>query len=165
MRDNEFVYNLIKEHEHNLSGLCFALCRNHADADDLYQDTWVKVIKNLDKYDKSRSFNKWLNTICINTFKNAMKHKKVSNALDFQTNEEAELFFSNIPDNSVPKEDYMDLNNVISQLSGKYRVILALRFFNEYTEREIAEVLKIPIGTVKSRLSKAKKLLQERISC
>ena len=71
MEDKYLVFEkYIEQYSERLSRLCCNLCRNYADADDLFQDTWFKAMKNFDKYDKTRDFGKWLFAVCVNTYKN-----------------------------------------------------------------------------------------------
>lgn len=149
-----------------MTRLCVSLCRNISDAEDLYQDTWLKVIRKYQKYDEHRPFDKWLFTICVNTFKDHQKSFWIKKQLHFFSNEEKELFLSSIPgisDVEDKSEDYITLLNCLSELPPKYKMIISLVYFRNYTEKDVADILKIPIGTVKSRLHKAKKILKELI--
>lgn len=145
-----------------LSKLCFSLCRNYADADDLFQDTWLKAIKNFDKYDKTRDFGKWLYAVCINTYKNM--HLYTNRFVQFSTSYEKDVFLSSLPDNAEKNEKYDDLVAAVRELPDKYRTVLALRYFSDYSEKDVAEILNIPAGTVKSRLNKAKTIIRRRMS-
>lgn len=147
-----------------MTRLCISLCRNISDAEDLYQDTWLKVIHKYLKYDESKPFDKWLFTICVNTFKDHQKSFWKKKQLCFFSNEEKEMFLSSIPDISNvddQSEDYITLLNCLSKLPPKYNMIISLVYLRNYTENDVAEILKIPLGTVKSRLHKAKKTLKE----
>ncbi|MGN0583042.1 MAG: RNA polymerase sigma factor [Oscillospiraceae bacterium] len=159
---SELIDQYIEEYSPNLSGLCCSLCSNYADADDLFQETWLKVIKNFGKYDSSKDFEKWLVSICINTYKNMVRSRK--RLIQFDTSEQLDIFLSSIPDSDAENEEYKELIEIIGELPEKYKIILALRYFNDYSEKETAKILKIPAGTVKSRLNKAKILIRRRLS-
>ena len=149
-----------------MTRLCISLCRNISDSEDLYQDTWLKVIRKYQKYDESKPFDKWLFTICVNSYKDNQKSFWRKKQLHFISNEEKELFLSSIPDISEvddQSEDYITLLNCLLKLPPKYKMIISLVYFRDYTEKDVADILKIPIGTVKSRLHKAKKILKELI--
>jgi RNA polymerase sigma-70 factor (ECF subfamily) len=144
--------------------LCCNLCRSYADADDLFQETWFKAIKNIEKYDDKKDFGKWLFTICINTYKNTQNCSENRKRVCFGSTEEKEIFLSTLPDTMVHNEKYEELIAVIRELPEKYRTVIALRYFNDYSEKDVSQILKIPVGTVKSRLSKAKQLIRRRFS-
>ena len=67
------VDQYIRQYGTRLYGLCLSLCANAFEADDLYQDTWLQVVKNISRYDPSREFEPWLTKICINTYRNTLR--------------------------------------------------------------------------------------------
>ncbi len=158
------IESYIEKYQERLTRLCINLCRNYADAEDLFQETWLKAINNFDKYDATKNFDKWLFSICINTYKNNYKSLFTHKNISFATTEEKDIFLSSIPDKEIKNENYKELIEIIKTLPDKYRIVLALRYFNDYSEKDTAEFLDIPVGTVKSRLNKAKQLIKRRLS-
>ena len=59
----------IRQYGKRLYGLCLTLCADPFEAEDLYQETWLKALKNLSRYDPSREFEPWLTRICVNTYR------------------------------------------------------------------------------------------------
>ena len=149
----------ISQYGKRLYGLCLSLCANTFEADDLYQDTWLRVIKNISKYDPSREFEPWLTKICVNTYRNTLRRIARSPLLNFQTNEEKDLLLQSVPAPENP--DYSPLYDAIDRLPEKLRLSVILFYFEEMDITTTAQVLDIPNGTVKSRLSKARKRLKE----
>ena len=85
----------------------------------------------------------------------------MGNIMNFINNEDKDIFFQNLPDaNTVDLDSYSKLYDVINNLPINYRIIITLKYFKDYSEKEIAEILNIPLGTVKSRLHIAKDLLK-----
>ena len=80
----------------------------------------------------------------------------------FNSTEEKDIFLSSIPDQQIKNDNYPELLRIIRELPDKYRIVLTLRYFNDYSEKDAADMLGIPVGTVKSRLNKAKKLIKRR---
>lgn len=160
--NNKQINDYIEKYQRSLSRLCCNLCGNYADADDLFQETWLKVLKYFDKYDNSRDFEKWLFAICINTYKNNCCSAFNRKNINFSTTDEKDIFLSSIPDKEIKNEKYKELIKIIKELPEKYKIVLALRYFNDYSEKDVSEILEIPVGTVKSRLNKAKKLIKRR---
>lgn len=153
----------IRQYGKRLYGLCLHLCQNRADADDLYQETWLKVMKNLDRFDEVREFEPWLTKICVNTWRNVLRRMMRSPVKDhFSTAEEKDLFFSSIP--AEERQDYHDLYEAVKGLPDKLRMTVILYYFEGMDIRAAANVLDIPEGTVKSRLSQAKKRLKGALS-
>ena len=149
----------IRKYGKRLYGLCLSLCANTFEADDLYRDTWLRVIKNISQYDQSREFEPWLTKICVNTYRNALRRISRSPLLNFQSNEEKDAVLQSIPTPENP--DYAPLYDAVDNLPEKLRLAVILFYFEEMDITATAQVLGIPDGTVKSRLSKARKLLKE----
>lgn len=82
--------------------------------------------------------------------------------MGFQSDEEKDFFLNSIPDcNASNVEDYIALRKSVDNLPPKQKIVINLIYFKDLSEADVAEILKIPVGTVKSRLHKAKKLLKE----
>lgn len=148
----------------DLTRLCISLCRNKSDADDLFQETWYKAIKNFSKYKNNLSFDKWLFSICVNTYKDNKKLSYNNRILNFQSDKEQSLILNSIPVTD-PQElnDYYELHKALSTLPKKLKITLTLFYFKDYSVKEISEILNIPTGTVKSRLNSAKKAVKRRL--
>lgn len=153
------IDNYIRLHGKRLYGFCLFLCTNSSDADDLYQETWLKVVKNISQFDSSKEFEPWLTKICVNTYRNTLRRVARSPILKFTTNEEKEQFWQSVP--APENKDYSSLYAAIDKLPEKLRVTIILFYFRGMDIGETASVLEIPEGTVKSRLNKARKLLKE----
>ena len=149
----------IQQYGKRLYGLCLSLCANSFDADDLYQETWLKVVKYISQYDPAKEFEPWLTKICVNTYRNILRRITRSPFLNFKTTEEKDALLCAIPD--TEKTDYSALYEAIDGLPEKYRIAVILFYFRDMDIKATAHVIGIPEGTVKSRLSKARKLLKE----
>ena len=142
----------IRQYGRRLYGLCRSLCRNVQDADDLYQDTWLKALDKLDSYDPGLPFEPWITRICVNTYRNVLRRLARSPVRPMEEGEE-------FPAPDSP--DYAPLYEAVHGLPEKLRVTVVLYYFRDMDTAGTAEVLGVPQGTVKSRLSKARKLLKE----
>ena len=143
---------------------CYKLCGDSHDAEDLYQDTWAKALKSFGSFKEGSNFKSWLFTICVNTFKDAGKSRYNTAKQLFRNEEEKERFLSSIPADEKDIDAYIDLHSAIRSLPKKYRAVITLFYFKEFSLKEIADILKIPEGTVNSRLNTARKLLKRRLS-
>lgn len=153
------VDQYIRQYGTRLYGLCLSLCANAFEADDLYQDTWLQVVKNISRYDPSREFEPWLTKICINTYRNTLRRIARSPLLHFQTSEEKDAFLQSVP--APERPDYSPLYEAIGRLPEKLRLTVILFYFEDMDTASTAQLLGIPEGTVKSRLNKARKQLKE----
>ena len=127
----------IQQYGRRLYGLCRSLCASPYDADDLYQETWLRVVKHISQYDPSREFEPWLTRICVNTYRSTLRRLAKSPLLDFSNGDEKD------------------------RLPEKLRLAVVLFYFQGEDLASAAQILNIPIGTAKSRLNKARKLLKE----
>lgn len=162
----ELIDQYIHLYGKRLYGLCLTLCASAFDADDLYQETWLKVVKNIAQYDKTKEFEPWLTRICVNTYRNTLRRIARSPVFNrFSSNEEKDAVFDAVTAEQTDQEsDYTPLYQAIGRLPEKLRVTVVLFYFQEMDIASTAQVLGIPIGTVKSRLNKSRKLLKEALS-
>ncbi len=150
----------IQAYGKRLYGLCRTLCADPYDAEDLYQDTWLKVVKNISQYDSSQPFEPWLTKICVNTYRNSLRRLLRSPIFNgFATTEEKTKVLEGKAAPETP--DYTDLYHGIAKLPERLRTTVILYYFQDMDIQSAAQVLGIPPGTVKSRLSKARQLLKE----
>ena len=130
----------IATHGKRLSRLCFSLCKNKHDAEDLYQETWLHAIRAYASYDPSRPFDVWINRICINCFRDMYRAKK--HTVSFDTTEHMEEFFAALPDPDTElRADYAALYNAMALLSAEERAAISLFYFDDYDGRTAAQML------------------------
>ena len=152
----------IRQYGRRLYGLCRSLCRNVQDADDLYQDTWLKALDKLDSYDPGLPFEPWITRICVNTYRSGLRRLARSPLLDFSSGEDKERLLACVP---APEEkDYGPLYEAVGRLPEKLRLAVVLFYFQGEDLASAAGILNLPVGTVKSRLSRARKLLKEALA-
>lgn len=157
--------NYIERYNVDLTRLCVSLCGNISDAEDLLQDTWLKALRHYNKYDKVLPFDKWLYSICVNTYKNSVNSAFLKKRKLFQNDEEERLFFSSITEvNDSTIEDYVELHKAISSLSKKHRIVVVLYYFKDYSIKEISQIIGVPVGTVKSRLAVSREEIKRRLT-
>lgn len=149
----------IQKYGRRLYGLCRSLCASPYDADDLYQETWLRVVKHISQYDPSREFEPWLTRICVNTYRSILRRLAKSPLLDFSNGDEKDRLLASIP--APEKTDYALLYEAVGQLPEKLRLAVVLFYFQGEDLASAAKTLNIPVGTAKSRLNKARKLLKE----
>ena len=158
----QLIDQYIQQYGRRLYGLCCSLCSNRFDADDLYQETWLRVVKHISQYDPSRGFEPWLTRICVNTYRSTLRRLAKSPLLDFSSGEDKDQLLDSIP---APEEkDYASLYEAVGRLPEKLRLAVILFYFQGEDLASAARILNIPVGTAKSRLNKARKLLKEALA-
>ncbi len=156
------VDKLIEQHGRRLYGLCRTLCANPVDADDLYQETWLKVIRKMDLYNSSYEFEGWLTRICVNIYRDNWRRKRIGLFFDgFATQEIKDAVMENVA--ATDKPDDHEPQDAVNQLPEKLRITVLLYYFRDMDINQTAHALGIPPGTVKSRLNTAKKMLKEML--
>ena len=132
-----------------LFGLCRTLCGNGPDAEDLYQETWLRAYRFLHRYDPGRPFEPWLTKICVNIYRSLLRRLVREPALrDFASNEEKDHLLEQVP--AEERQDYTELHRAIDSLPEKLRVTVILYYFEDRDVATAAKILGVPPGTVKS---------------
>jgi RNA polymerase sigma-70 factor (ECF subfamily) len=142
------------------------LTRNHEDADDVLQDSYVKAYRALDRLDPSRPFAPWFYTILSRTALSLLRSGKVraADSLDAPGAAGDDPLEQRIADprsNPAALDRWLDVERAYGRLSEEHRVVLALRLEGDLSYAEIAEALGVPAGTVMSRLARAREALLE----
>jgi RNA polymerase sigma-70 factor (ECF subfamily) len=164
---NQYYEKLIEYYEKTLYKYCYYLTQNSVETDDLYQETWIKVISKIHSYDDKYEFKNWLLMIATNTYRdNYRKVKRWSEKVFTLKSDSLE----NLNDtNKTPveimeeHERYNQLRVEVGKLKDHYKIVIILHYFEELKINEISEVLGIPKGTVKSRLNQARKILKSKV--
>lgn len=155
--DQEALLFLIKQEQEKLYRTAYSYVRNEADALDIFQKTVLIAIESIHQLKEPKYFSTWLMRICINASIRVLKEQKKVILM----NEPNRNSFSMDTEKSAEKLDLLD---AIFELDEKYKTILILRYYEDLTFQQIAELLDEPIGTVKSKgkraLSKIKHLLK-----
>ncbi len=155
-----------------LYAFAFHLTGNEEDSNDLVQETCLKAYKSLDTYQRGTNGKAWLFRILKNTFINEYRRKiKGPVATDFSeyTNikeEEEDSNFSSYFDLRVEMFDKMmgdEVTDAVNALPEDFRIVILLCDIEDFTYEEIAKILDIPIGTVRSRLHRGRNLLKEKL--
>lgn len=155
----------VQQYSAELTRLCISLCGNKSDAEDLFQDTWMKALRHYHRYDATKPFDKWLYSICVNTYKNTLNSAFLKRRKTFENDDEERAFFNSIAQFTQDnKEDYYELHKAVLSLSKKQRIVVVLYYFKDYSVTQIAQMINIPSGTVKSRLSSARAEIKRRLT-
>ncbi len=135
----------------------------HDEALELSQQAFVKAFKNFNKFDKSKNFFVWYYTILKNLCLNYLRDNKKKISIDLIIEHKAEESESN-PQLAAERNNLKELvQKALFELDAEDREIIMLREFENYSYKEIAEILQLPEGTVMSRLFYARKKLAKKL--
>lgn len=140
---------------------------NETDAEDIAIETFAKAFDKLNTYNEKFAFNTWLLTIAKNVHIDLIRKRKASGVVNID--EEDEFLFQSIADDDtiedqlIYEQNLATLKHCIKQLKPHYQQIIQLRYFQERSYNEIAEIINEPLNNVKVRLLRSKKLLTELI--
>jgi RNA polymerase sigma-70 factor (ECF subfamily) len=161
--DNEAFDELMKRYAASVYKVTYSLTRNHADADDLSQETFIRAYKAIARFDEQYHFYTWVRRIAVNLCFNHLKRGRKFAFLPLpQSDSETES-----PDIADPKPQAADsslrrdLDAALAKLPPDQRAVFVLRVDEELSYNEISDMLSIPIGTVMSRLNRAREKLRE----
>ena len=129
----------------------FSVCRNHADADDAVQDTFIKYHSMGLDYESEEHIRAWLVRVAVNRAKDIAGSFWHRNRVDW------EAYMDELPFES---EEDRGLFEAVMRLPDKYRIVIHLFYYEEYAVSEIAKILRLREGTVKSQLNRGRKLLK-----
>jgi len=159
---------LLERYRDSIFYMLLKMVGSKDDADDLTIEAFGKAFKKLDQYTPNYAFSTWLFKIASNNcidFIRKRKKNTFSMNRTIENNEGGDLELDIPSDELDPEEVFMKLqkiemmHNVVNQLKPRYKDLVELRYFKEFSYEEIAVELKIPIGTVKAQLFRAREFL------
>ncbi len=140
--------------------VCLRILQHQAEAEDALQEAFIKVFNNIQQYRNESSIGSWIKQIVTNTCLNVLKKRKITFDELKDDVSESESVSENESENG---NDYSteDIKKVIEELPQGYRVVFNLYMFEDYSHRQIADMLEISESTAKTQLFKAKRKLKE----
>ncbi len=159
-------------HMEALHAYALHLSRDASDADDLVQETYIKALNNFASYQPGTNCRAWLFRILTNTFFNMRRSRKRHNPIDSEMPELELAMAESAQDRGIYRPiDMQLLDGVVSKhvtealdaLPPEFRTVLLLADLHDFSYKEIADVVDCPVGTVMSRLFRARKAMQKRL--
>lgn len=169
--DQRACRDLVRRYERPVYSVLMRVVRRSEDAEDLVQETFVKVFRALERYDPERSFAAWIFTIASRLAIDHLRRRRVQtvslNVTDAGSGEERTMDVEDTglkPDEVTSHaEEEVQANELIDSLPEHYRIVVLLRHQQDLSYEEISEALNLPLGTVKARIHRARALLKDRI--
>jgi len=150
--------------------VAMSLTRHRADAEDLVQDAALKAYRGFDGFEAGSNFKAWFFRIVYNCFHTRYRRQKAAEIVAFDESSERALAahgagvrpFADAPD-ALGRMDAEQIAAALWSLPEEYRVVATMYFIDDLSYQDMADVLEIPVGTVRSRLHRGRKLLQARL--
>jgi RNA polymerase sigma-70 factor (ECF subfamily) len=156
--DLEAWGEMVTRYKRAVFGIALGILGNPADAEDATQDAFIRAYENLRRYDLRRRFSTWIFTIVSNICKNRLRQERFTSRLEDETQ---------VPGGADPALAAVEaergrlIKEALSELDFKYRAPLVLRYYSDLDYQEIAQILGLPEGTVKTHLHRGKAELKK----
>lgn len=165
--DEEAFTRLLSRYKDSIYFMLLKMVNNRSDAEDLTLEAFGKAFRNLHQYSPTYAFSTWLFKIASNNCIDFLRRRKgsfltIENDLISGDNSEAVKLKSkdyNPEEKLIRQQKAILLRRIVRQLKPRYRTLVELRYFREYTYEEIAKELMLPLGTVKAQLFRAREML------
>ena len=166
--DIEAITGLMERYQHRLYRYLLRLVSQPNTAEDLFQQTWLRIIERIQNYDAHRSFEGWLFAVAHNLAIDYLRQRQPESldephAAERMPSDMTRSSASDALETFLSKEKATLVLEAVAELPLSFREVIALRFEEEMKIEEIAGVLRLPVGTVKTRLHRALKALRRSL--
>jgi len=175
--DETAFVEIFGRYREKMFAVALSLLRNHADAEEISQDTFVRAHRGLAQFREESSLSTWLHRIAVNLARNRYwyfhrRHRQDSSSLDSMLSDDSRATFADLIASGAPDparlaatdEFTVCVNVCMEKLSASHREILTLRNRLDNSYEQIATQLGITLGTVKSRVARAREALRELLA-
>ncbi len=155
--DEQAFYQLIEREQHKLYRMAYVYVQNENDAVEVFQQTIIRAYEGLPLLKEPHYFATWLTRIMINCCKTYIAKKKTMELVEPHTLEDL--------NSTSPTyiEEELDLWQALCQLEEKYKTVLLLRFYQDYSVKDIAAILQCPEGTVKTHIRRGLQAIRQQL--
>lgn len=172
---NEDFSTVVQEEAQRLYGFCFRLTGNAQEAEDLCQEALARAFKSFHRFEGRSQVSTWLYRIALNAWKNNMRKKKSVTIFGFFRSQESsdsdnEFTFNEPKGKDAPVGTEWEradserlLQSALKSLSDEEREIIVLRDLEDKSYEDLSQLLEVPLGTVKSRLARAREALRLKL--
>ncbi len=168
----ESAFNeLVNRYNDRLHNFLFRYTHNHQDCEDLVQETFLRVHKSRHSYERIAKFSTWMYTIAINLAKSLYKKKQRMQLVSIHKDEsDPDAFELMIEDEAILQDEVLHqqlsiqkLEEALDKLQDEFKEVVVLRDIEELSYEEISAKLKVPMGTVKSRINRGRAQISAQI--
>jgi RNA polymerase sigma-70 factor, ECF subfamily len=162
---NEEIKRLMNSYGNDVLRISYLYLKDKYLAEDAFQEVFIKVYKNFNRFKKNSSEKTWIMSITMNTCKDILRISWFKKVLMIKNIEDDSLVdtYGNVDDKIINKLQNEELLKEVMNLPRKYKEPIILYYYEELSTVDISKILKIPEGTVRSRLFRARTLLKSNI--
>lgn len=131
-------------------------CRQHADAEDIVQTAFMKLYQTETEFQDEEHIKRWLIRVTVNEARNLCKSFWKKNVTSLESSGMIQPY-------DFPRPEYSDLYDAVLSLPGKYKIVVHLYYYEDYSVKEIAEILSLKETTVQTQLMRARKQLKIKL--
>ncbi len=153
---------MVDRYKDRLMNVISRMLSSQEEAEDIVQETFVRVYQHRQSFNFKHCFSTWIYTICLNLARNELRKRKKFKFFDIYDMQGSEREFA--VEAKIPTRLPEALDKAIRELPEKYRLAFILRDVEEMAYDEVAKVLSVPLGTVKSRVNRARLMLREKLT-
>lgn len=163
--DRRAMDELLRRHYDRVHAVCRRIAGTTRDADDAAQEAMIRVIRNIDKFDGRSAFGTWVYRIATNTALDELRRRKRRPQLhvvgddDMEHEPADEMSHRHIDDVA----DRITIDDALAELPEDFKAVVVMRDVGDLDYAEIAAALDIPVGTVKSRIARGRRILVEKL--
>jgi RNA polymerase sigma-70 factor (ECF subfamily) len=159
--DLDAFERLVRAHQDRVYGLAYRITGNHEDANDAAQDAFVKAFQALRQFREDAAFSTWLHRVATNAALDLVRRRPASPPADLPL----DLAAPGGPEDDAHRHEVQRrVYAALGRLPAEFRVAVVLRDLQGLAYDEIARVLRVPIGTVRSRISRAREALRGQLT-
>ena len=153
--------NIVHRWQNPLINLAFRFCRDHQRAEEMAQDAFIQIYRNLDKFRGDAVFSTWIFAVSLNVYRSSMRRK----SLPVETLDDlSDIAGGQIPGLELDQREQEDLvRRAVTTLPSKYREAIIVYYFKEMNLAETAAILGISQGTAKALLHRGRELLRHKL--
>jgi RNA polymerase sigma-70 factor (ECF subfamily) len=160
--DADAVRPLMERYQRPLGALLQRALGRSPDVDDVFQETWIRVVRSAHRYDPTQRFSAWLFAIAWNLVKDRWAKRTTAAEVDLAAVPSSVSSPERSPEERALDGDRAErVREMVGRLPERLAQAVLLRFFEELSEKEVAARLGIPLGTVKSRIHHGLRLMRE----
>ncbi|WP_432353369.1 RNA polymerase sigma factor SigW [Sporosarcina sp. A2] len=172
LKGNQSAYEeIVLLFQHRLYHVCYRMLNSREEAQDIAQEAFLRAYSNLHTFDQKRKFSTWIFRIATNLCIDRIRKKKPDYSLDAQVpgTEGLDMYSQiaaaeDLPEEVVERMETQErVQYEIGRLPEKYRSVITLRYMEELPLQEIADILELPLGTVKTRVHRGRDALRKQI--
>ena len=169
--DQRAFAEIVDLYKDKLYHLGYRMTGNRQEAEDVVQETFLRVYRNLDRYDESHKFSTWIYRIATNLCIDRLRKRRSVYSLDAESSDHEGLDgYSMLPgDDRTPEselvlsETQQMVREAMETLPPKYKSVMVLRYLQDLSLQEISDVLNMPVTTVKTRVHRGREFMRKKL--